>query len=37
MSGSCFGLVTPKSESAFGVLDPPYGFFLFVLIRKPVG
>ena len=32
MCGSWFRLITSESDSANGVLDPPFGLFPFVLI-----
>ena len=37
MSGSWFGLVASESGSVGSVLDPPFGLFAFVLIRKHGG
>ena len=37
MSGSWFGLVAPESGSACSVLDPPFGLFSFVFVRKHGG
>ena len=37
MSGSWFGLVASESGSACSVLDPPFGLFSFVLVRKHGG
>lgn len=37
MSGSWFGLVASESGSVGSVLDPPFGLFAFVLVRKHGG
>ena len=37
MSGNWFGLVASESGSACSVLDPPFGLFSFVLVRKHGG
>ena len=37
MSGNWFGLVASASGSACSVLDPPFGLFSFVLVRKHGG
>ena len=37
MSGSWFGLVASESGSVGSVLGPPFGLFVFVLVRKHGG